>query len=96
VARYHENPPSNHPDGLADNDSDQLTDIQERHNVVMAHYLAEAIRTGRTAELLGLPWIELRERFCRLDALIRLDSDSVDEARQELNSLLKHFKPGQG
>jgi len=96
VARYHENPPSIHSDGLADIDADRLIDPQERYNVVMAHYLAGAISTGRTAELLGLPWIELRERFRRLDVPIHLGSSSVEEARQELNSLLKHSTPGQG
>jgi prevent-host-death family protein len=95
VARYHENPPSIHPNGLTENDMDQLTDTQERYNVVMAHYLAGVISTGRTAELLGLPWIELRERFRRLDVPIRLGSNSVEEARHELNSLLKHTTPGE-
>jgi prevent-host-death family protein len=95
VARYHENPPSIHPDGLTDNDADRLTDTQERYNVVMAHYLAGAISTGRTAELLGLPWIELRERFRRLDVPIHLGSNSVEEARQELNSLRKYSTPGE-
>jgi prevent-host-death family protein len=96
VAHYHENPPTINPDGLPDNEADQLTDTQERYNVVMAHYLAGAISTGRTAELLGLPWIELRERFRSLDVPIHLGSSSVEEARQELNTLLKHSTPGPG
>jgi hypothetical protein len=62
----------------------------------MAHYLAGAISTGRTAELLGLPWIGLRERFRRLDVPIHMGSSSVEEARQELNSLLKRSTPGPG
>ena len=95
VARYHENPPSIHPDGLTDNDMDRLTDPQERYNVVMAHYLAGAISTGRTAELLDLPWIDLRERFRRLDVPIHLGSNSVEEARQEMNTLLKPTPPGE-
>jgi prevent-host-death family protein len=53
VARYHENPPTINPDGLTDNEADQLT-VPERFNVVMA-YLARAISTGRTAELSNLP-----------------------------------------
>ena len=44
-----------------------LTDAQGRYTVVIAHYLAGAISTDRTAELLGLPWIDLRERFRPLD-----------------------------
>jgi len=72
-----------------------MTEPQERYNVVMAHYLAGAISTGRTAELLGLPWIELRERFHRLDVPIHLGSNSVEEARQELNSLRKYSTPGE-
>ena len=96
VARYHENPPSIHLNGPTDDDMDQITDAQERYNVVMAYYLAGAISTGRTAELLGLPWIGLRERFRRLDIPIHLGSNSIEEVRQELDSLLKHSKPGQG
>jgi prevent-host-death family protein len=96
VARYHENPPTINPNGLTDDEANQLTDPQDRYNVVMAHYLAGAISTGRTAELLGLPWIELRERFRRLDVPIHLGSNSVEEAHQELDSLLKHSTPRQG
>jgi prevent-host-death family protein len=96
VARYHENPPPINLDGLTDNDMDRLTDTQERYNVVLAHYLAGAISTGRTAELLGLPWIDLRERFRRLDVPIHLGSNSLEEARQELNTLLKRSTSGQG
>jgi prevent-host-death family protein len=96
VARYHENPPSINPNGLTDDDMDRLTDAQERYNVVIAHYLAGAISTSRTAELLSLLWIELRERFRRLDVPIHLGSNTVEDARQEVNSLLKHSKPGQG
>jgi prevent-host-death family protein len=90
VARYHENPPPIHPDGFTDDEANQLTDPQERYNVAMAHYLAGAISTGRTAELLDIPWIELRERFRRLDVPVHAGSNSIDEARQELDSLLKH------
>jgi prevent-host-death family protein len=88
VARYHENPPSIHPDGLTDDEANQLTDPQEHYNVVIAHYLAGAISTGRTAELLDIPWIELRERFRRLDVPIHLGANSVDEVRQEFDTLL--------
>jgi predicted HTH domain antitoxin len=90
VARYHENPPPINPDGLNDKEAVLLTDPQERYNVVMAHYLAEAISTGRTAELLGLPWMDMRERFNRLDVPIHLGPSTIEEARQELNTLLKY------
>ncbi len=96
VARYHENPPSINPNGLADVDMDLLADSQERYNVVIAHYLAEAISTGRAAELLGIPWIDLRERFRRLDVPIHLGPPSIEEARQELNTLSKHTRADQG
>ncbi len=90
VARYHENPPFINSDGLTDDSAASLTDPQERYNVVVAHYLAKAISTGRAAELLGIPWVELRERFRRLDVPIYLGSNTVEEARQELNTLLKN------
>jgi len=57
----------------------------------MAYYLAERSALGRTAELLGLPWIKLRERFRRLDVPIHLGLNSLEEAYQELNSLIKAF-----
>jgi prevent-host-death family protein len=96
VARYHENPPPINPDGLSDEEAVQLTDPQERYNVVMAHYLAEAISTGRTAELLGLPWVDMRERFNRLDVPIHLGPRTSEEACQEVNTLLKYLPPSQG
>jgi predicted HTH domain antitoxin len=82
VARYHGNPQPIHPGGLNDTEVNELIDLLERYNVVMAHYLAGAISTGRTAELLDIPWIELRERFRRLDVPVHAGSNSIDEARR--------------
>jgi prevent-host-death family protein len=45
--------------GLADDKVTALADTQDRYDLVMAHYLAEAINLGRAAELLDLAWLDL-------------------------------------
>ena len=57
--------------GLPDQEPAAHSDPQERVNLVLAHYLAGAISLGRAAELLGLPWLDLRTRFLRLDVPLR-------------------------
>jgi antitoxin (DNA-binding transcriptional repressor) of toxin-antitoxin stability system len=51
--------------GLSGRVADQAPDIQARFDLIVAYYLAEAIGLGRTAELLGMAWVELRDRFVR-------------------------------
>jgi len=57
----------------------------------MTHYLAGAISTGRTAELLSFSWVDLRECSHRLGVPIHLGSDSMEEARQEMNTFTQAF-----
>jgi antitoxin (DNA-binding transcriptional repressor) of toxin-antitoxin stability system len=57
--------------------------LQERYNRAMDYYLAEACSTGRMADLLQIPWIELRERFNRLEVPLFLGPRSIDEARED-------------
>jgi predicted HTH domain antitoxin len=87
VLRYYAQPPAIDPaDGLADAAIAGLADLQERFNLVMAHYLAGAISLGRAAELLGLAWLELRTRFLRLDIPLRVAPADVEEARDDINA----------
>lgn len=71
--------------GLTDDAVAPLSDLQERYNLVMAHYLAGAISLSRTAELLDLPWLDLRTRFQRLDVPLRTAPADFDEAQAEVD-----------
>jgi hypothetical protein len=65
-----------------------LDDTQERYDRVMAHYLAGAISLARAAELLKLPWLDLRTRFVRLDVPLRTAPATLDEARADVEAAL--------
>jgi len=56
--------------GLPDREK-ALPNLQDRFNLVMAHYLAGAISLARAAELLDLSWLDLRTRCLRLDVPLR-------------------------
>lgn len=49
-----------------------------RFELVLAYYLSEAISLSRAAEMLGMSWLTLRDRFARLG--IPLRTAPVDEA----------------
>ena len=51
--------------GLPDEVVAQEADAQARYDLVLAYYLAEEFSLGRGAELLDVPWAELRERLHR-------------------------------
>lgn len=57
--------------GLSDEQAAAASQAQERYDLVLSHYLAAAISLGRAAEALGLPWLDLRTRFLRLDVPLR-------------------------
>ena len=59
---------------------------QEQANLIMTHYLAGAISLSRAAELLQLPWLDLRTRFIRLDIPIRNAPLGTDEIASDLKS----------
>jgi predicted HTH domain antitoxin len=73
-------------EGLADASVSALSDVQERYNLVMAHYLAGAISLSRAAELLNMPWLELRARFLRLDVPLRAAPADLDEALADVET----------
>jgi hypothetical protein len=80
--RYHSQEPEIDVDaGLSDQDVELLADPQARFDHVLAHYLGGAISLGRAAELLGLPWLDLRTRFLRLDVPVRVSPEGLDEPR---------------
>jgi prevent-host-death family protein len=56
---------------------------------VLRDYLAGEISLGKAAELLGLSWFELKERFLRLRVPLHLGPATLEEARAEVAAALK-------
>jgi prevent-host-death family protein len=81
--------------GLSDEVVAAQPDLQAQYDLVLAYYLAEEISLGRAAELLDLPWIDLRTRFLRLDVPLRIGPADLDEARAEVANLAAWFEHGQ-
>lgn len=78
------------PDGPC-NDEFAGMSTQERYNRAMQYYLSEQCSTGRIAELLEIPWIEMRERFNRLGVPLFLGPATIEEARAEFDTLKKYL-----
>ena len=94
VMRYHARPPQIAVDaGLTDAATAATADLQARYNLVLAHYLADAISLSRAAELLGLPSFDLRIRFVRLDVPLRLGPATLEEALAEVEVALRLARP---
>jgi predicted HTH domain antitoxin len=75
-------------EGLSDQLSAQTADEQDRYNLVLSHYLGEAISLGRAAELLDLPWVDLRMRLARLGIPLRLGPATLEEAYQDVRNAI--------
>lgn len=59
---------------------------------MMARSLADSLSLARTAELLGLTWLDLRTRCLRLDIPLRVAP--VDQAEAEADvAVAKLWKP---
>ena len=85
VMRYHAQQPEMDVDaGLSEQEVETLSEPQDRYNLVLAHYLAGSISLSRTAELLGLTWLDLRTRFLRLDVPVRTAPADESEARADV------------
>jgi prevent-host-death family protein len=95
VMRYHVRPPQIDMDaGLSDAEVGAVTDLQARHNLVLAYYLADAISLSRAAELLDLSSFDLRMRFLRLDVPLRLGPTTIEDALAEVETL-RRLRDGQ-
>jgi len=87
VMRYHARRPEIDLEaGLSDQEVTTLSDPQDRFDLVLAHYLAGAISLARAAELLGLPWLDLRTRFLRLDVPLRTAPADITEAEEDVEA----------
>ena len=91
LAYYHAGkwPPLD-PDGPRSEEFAGLSD-QQRYNRAMQYYLSEQCSTGRMAELLQIPWIDMRERFNRLGVPLFLGPATIEEARAEFDTLKKYL-----
>jgi antitoxin (DNA-binding transcriptional repressor) of toxin-antitoxin stability system len=88
LAHYYAHPPQVQTgNGLSNEAVAAQPDLQALYDLVLAYYLAEEISLGRAAELLDLPWIDLRTRFLRLDVPLRTGPADPDEARAEVANL---------
>ena len=81
--------------GLTD---EALADLDslEKVEITMTHYLAGAISLGRTAELLGVPWLDLRTRLFRLDVPLHQGPADSAEARTEVEEIAAWLGHDQG
>jgi predicted HTH domain antitoxin len=81
VMRYHAEEPEIAADaGLSEEAVQALEDPDARYGLVFAHYLTGRISLARAAELLEMPWLELRTRFLRLNVPLRAGPGDVAEA----------------
>jgi prevent-host-death family protein len=88
VMRYHAHKIAVDPEaGLSEAALAELEDPQDKVDQVIAYYLDEGISLGRAAELLGLPWLDLRTRFLRLDVPILVGPDQPDEVLDEIRAI---------
>jgi predicted HTH domain antitoxin len=90
VTAFYAHPVELEPDaGLNSEPLSKLNSPQEIYDLVMTYYLADAISLGKTAELLDLPWLDLRTRFIRLDIPIKLGPEDDTEAGAEAEAARK-------
>ena len=72
--------------GLSDQAVAALTDRQSRYDLVLAHYLAGAVSLARAAELLDLPWLDLRARCLRLEIPLHTAPVDLEQARADVKT----------
>jgi hypothetical protein len=91
VMHYYAQPPEiDVKMGLTDQAVESTADPQACYNLVFAYYLAGSISLARAAELLKLPWLDLRTRCLRLDVPLRTAPADMTEAEREVESILIH------
>ena len=85
VMRYHAEEPEIASDaGVPDEAVRELDDPDARYGLVFAHYLAGSISLARAAELLEMPWLELRTRCLRLNVPLRAAPGDAAEAAADV------------
>jgi prevent-host-death family protein len=95
LAYYHAHPPKIESDGGLREDMVVIQpSLQAKYNLVLAYYLAGEISLSRTAELLDMPWLDLRTRFLRLDVPLRSSPADLDEVQEDIVNAeaMKHWE----
>jgi len=83
--RYHaEMPEIASGAGLSEGTIQALDDPDALYELVFAHYLAGSISLARAAELLEMPWLELRTRCLRLNVSLRSAPAEAAEAADDV------------
>ena len=85
VLHYHTHSPQIDA-GLSDEAVAALVSLPEQVNLVIANYLAGAVSLSRAAELLNLPWLDLRTRCLRLDLPLRTAPATPDEIADDIEN----------
>lgn len=86
VMRYYaEQPDIDVETGLSEEAVQAVDDLDARYTLVLAHYLAGSISLSRTAELLNMPWLELRTRCVRLDVPLRAAPEDAEGAVSDVD-----------
>jgi predicted HTH domain antitoxin len=93
LAHYHAHSPQVEAgDGLSDEMIAAQPTLQAQYDLIVAYYLEEEISLSRAAELLDLPWLDLRSRFLRLDVPLRPSPTGLDEAQAEVTNVAAWMK----
>ena len=79
--------------GLDRQEVEALPDIQARYDLVLASYLQGDISLARAAELLDMPWIDLRTRSVRLDIPMAMAPAGLAEARRDIEVAMRIAEP---
>jgi antitoxin (DNA-binding transcriptional repressor) of toxin-antitoxin stability system len=64
-----------------------LPDEQARYDLVLGHYLSLHLSLAKAGNLLGMTTNEIRSRLVRLGIPLRVGPTSVDELRNEIESI---------
>jgi predicted HTH domain antitoxin len=86
VTSHYSHPARVNPKGLGLKDLQDLSDPQEKYDLVLAYYLAKAISLAHAAELLELPALDLQTRFIRLDVPIHPGPKDKADAEVEVGA----------
>jgi prevent-host-death family protein len=89
AARYQTQSPLIAPDGGFAAESVENLSSQGLYDLVIAHYLAESISLSRAAELLDIPWLDLRSRLHRVGLPVRIGPENIADLRAEMDALTK-------
>lgn len=72
--------------GLSEEVVAEQPSLQAQYDLVLATYLAGEISLSRAAELLDLPWLELRTRFLRLEVPYKTAPADNAEAQVDVDN----------